>query len=308
MATTPIQKYERILDADPRSRVFVELARALLDGGEPARAVEVCRRGLEHHPDSVQARVLWARALLALGAADEAVARLEEAVRVDPRSAYGYELAGEVLVGAGLAGSARGILEEGAKAHPGDGRIARWLMEARAASPGWKGEEGEGASTSTSFSSPVADEVVRPERSDATASQSRRARTPTPSSTSTSPGADGASAAVAAKAAPPVLHRPPPLRRPAAPEIAEAARVLDLLPDVPVAPPADAPVPLPSPSTMTPAHGVPAARDEEAEAEAAARTYEHELREKLRADEPQPGFVRRHARALVAAAVAVTLL
>jgi Tetratricopeptide repeat len=62
-----VEKYQRILLADPRSRIFVELARALLESGEPAQALAVCEGGLSHHPDSIQARVLAARALLALG-------------------------------------------------------------------------------------------------------------------------------------------------------------------------------------------------------------------------------------------------
>ena len=48
-----IEKYEQILAADPRSLIFVELARALLDRGDPRRAMEVCRAGLEHHPGSI---------------------------------------------------------------------------------------------------------------------------------------------------------------------------------------------------------------------------------------------------------------
>ena len=62
-----VEKYEQILAADPRSRIFVELAKALVDRGEHARAVEVCRRGLEHHPSSILGRVIWGRALLEAG-------------------------------------------------------------------------------------------------------------------------------------------------------------------------------------------------------------------------------------------------
>src|SRR3990170_3953418 len=56
MAPSPslIEKYRRILQADPRSRIFVELARQLLEASEPERAADVCERGLEHHPSSLQ--------------------------------------------------------------------------------------------------------------------------------------------------------------------------------------------------------------------------------------------------------------
>jgi tetratricopeptide (TPR) repeat protein len=128
-----VQKYERILQADPRSRIFVELARALLEAGDAQRAAEVCERGLEHHPDSVQARVAWGKALLALGRTDEALARLEEAIAADPANPYGYSVVGEALVRNGLADRALPLMEKGVALHPGDGRIRRWLVEARRA-------------------------------------------------------------------------------------------------------------------------------------------------------------------------------
>ena len=61
MASSIVDKYEQILAADPRSRIFVELAKALVERGEHARAVEVCRRGLEFHPGSILGRVVWCR-------------------------------------------------------------------------------------------------------------------------------------------------------------------------------------------------------------------------------------------------------
>ncbi len=133
MTPSIVQKYERILQADPRSRIFVELARALLDAGDAQRAAEVCERGLEHHPDSVQARVAWGKALLVLGRTDEALARLEEAIAADPTNPYGYSVVGEALVRNGLAERALPLMEKGVALHPGDGRIRRWLVEARRA-------------------------------------------------------------------------------------------------------------------------------------------------------------------------------
>ncbi|HSN14215.1 MAG TPA: hypothetical protein VLT61_06250, partial [Anaeromyxobacteraceae bacterium] len=59
-----VEKYEQILAADPKSRIFVELARALLEKGDAARTVQICERGLEHHANSILGRVIWGRALL----------------------------------------------------------------------------------------------------------------------------------------------------------------------------------------------------------------------------------------------------
>lgn len=83
-----VEKYELILSADPRSRIFVDLARALIERGDAERAIEVVRAGLVHHPDSVQARVLLGRAHLSLRRPADAVEPLAEALArapADPR-------------------------------------------------------------------------------------------------------------------------------------------------------------------------------------------------------------------------------
>ena len=62
MAKGLVEKYQQILESDPGSLVFVELAKALLDRGEAKKAIEICTKGLEHHPDSIVGRVLWGKA------------------------------------------------------------------------------------------------------------------------------------------------------------------------------------------------------------------------------------------------------
>ena len=90
MAPSIVDKYEQILAADPRSRIFVELAKALVERGEHARAVEVCQRGLEHHPSSILGRVIWGRALLDAGDAKGALDQFEIAIALEPSSPYAY--------------------------------------------------------------------------------------------------------------------------------------------------------------------------------------------------------------------------
>lgn len=81
---SPVEKYELILSADPRSRIFVELGRALIERGDHVRAVEVLRGGIAHHTDSVQARVLLGRALLSMHRPAEAVDPLAQALALTP--------------------------------------------------------------------------------------------------------------------------------------------------------------------------------------------------------------------------------
>ncbi len=82
-----VEKYELILSADPRSRIFVDLARALNERGDHERAVEVLKAGLVHHPGSVQARVLLGRAYLSLRRPSDAVEPLAEALARAPSDA-----------------------------------------------------------------------------------------------------------------------------------------------------------------------------------------------------------------------------
>jgi len=102
MPASLVEQYERILAADPRSLVFVELARSLLERGDAARAADVCRRGLSHHPDSIQGRVALGRALLRTGDVPGGLAELRAAAAVEPDNPYGWKLAREAAAEAGL--------------------------------------------------------------------------------------------------------------------------------------------------------------------------------------------------------------
>ncbi len=131
MAPSIIEKYQQILAADPRSRIFVELARALLDQGDARRAMEVCRAGLEHHPQSIQGRVIWGRALLAAGDAVGAHQQFDVAIGIDPGTPYGYNLVGEALVAAGCFKEALPVLSRAAELQPADAQARIRLEEAK---------------------------------------------------------------------------------------------------------------------------------------------------------------------------------
>src|SRR5512144_1366895 len=126
-----VEKYEQILAADPRSRIFVELAKALVDRGDHARAIEVCRRGLEHHPSSILGRVIWGRALLEAGDAKGATDQFEIAIALEPSSPYAFNLVGEALLKKGLHREALPVLARAAELQPADARVKGWLDEAK---------------------------------------------------------------------------------------------------------------------------------------------------------------------------------
>ncbi len=132
MAKSLVEKFQQILSADPASMVFVELAKSLLEQGETPRAVEICRAGLEHHPESILGRVLLGRALLISGKPDEASLELERAVAVDPENPYGYNLVAEALMKHGARRRAIPVLEQALKFQPSDVRLQQWMAQARA--------------------------------------------------------------------------------------------------------------------------------------------------------------------------------
>jgi cellulose synthase operon protein C len=131
-----VERYEQLLLQDPTSAVFVELAKVLLEKSEHARAIEVCQKGLGHHPSSVIGRVLWGKALLHLGKPAEAMEQFDQAIAVDKENAHAYNLIGEVLVQRGLFRSALPILRKAAALQPNDGRVRLWLEQTQQALAG----------------------------------------------------------------------------------------------------------------------------------------------------------------------------
>lgn len=131
MALPTIEKYQQILAADPRSLIFVELARALLERGDSRRAMEVCRAGLEHHPKSILGRITWGRALLQAGDAKGAGDQFDVAIGIDPGTPYAYNLVGDALVAAGLHREALPVLTRAVELQPGDAQARTRLEEAR---------------------------------------------------------------------------------------------------------------------------------------------------------------------------------
>jgi tetratricopeptide (TPR) repeat protein len=272
MAKSMVEKYEQILAADPGSMVFIELARALVERGEAVRAVEVCDRGLEHHPRSVQGRVVRGRALLALGRIPEALEELDRATSLDPDHPYAFNLVGEILLEARQFAAALPVLRRAALLQPGDLRVRGWLETAQrevnlATRPPANPPEEVGAPGVSPAGEPT--EPLRPE-----------ALPPAgpPPLTEAPPAAEPPSLAV-----PPPLPeppRPPPLRRP--PNRTE--------PEAPA--------------------GSPAGSPEVQHAAALAAQYEAELRERLATERavPRGGFWARHRVGAIVASLSVVAL
>jgi tetratricopeptide (TPR) repeat protein len=138
MSQSLIQKYRQMLEQDPASTIFVELAKVLLEEGEPAKAVEICQHGLAHHAKSIIARVLWGKALINMGKPGEAMGQFDAAVAIEPENPYAYNLIAEVLMGKKLYRSALPILRRAVQLQPNDERLQAWLNQANKATGGSK--------------------------------------------------------------------------------------------------------------------------------------------------------------------------
>jgi tetratricopeptide (TPR) repeat protein len=136
MAKSMVERYEQLLRQDPTSSVFVELAKALLEKGNAARAIEVCGQGISHHPTSIVGRVLWGKALIQLGRPAEAMEQFDQAISIEKDNPYAYNLIGEVLLQRGLYRSALPILRKAVALQPNDGRVKLWLEQAQQALAG----------------------------------------------------------------------------------------------------------------------------------------------------------------------------
>jgi Tfp pilus assembly protein PilF len=264
-----VEKYEQILAADPRSRIFVELARALLDRGDAARTVQICERGLEHHPSSILGRVIWGRALLELSELKGAMDQFEIAIALEPANPYAFNLVGEALLQKDHPREALPALARAAELQPADHRVQALLDEAmRRAREAPPAQEPPAAAPPADQQVAAEPPAPAPEPTGETTGSEGRA---TPSERASPPPPPTPSA-------PPPLPKPPPIQRPPRPPSA-----LDFLPGG--RDDHHNPRPGRRDSTPTPA-----------DAARIAQQYERELREKAKreVEKEKPSFWHRN--------------
>ena len=66
-----IEWYQEVLSLEPGSRVFFPLAKLFVENGMPEDAVAALRKGLDRHPDYLEARMLLVELLTELGREEE---------------------------------------------------------------------------------------------------------------------------------------------------------------------------------------------------------------------------------------------
>lgn len=106
-----IDELRRRWEADPSSRIYLQLADEYLKQGELAEAARVLRRGLDERPSDLSGQVALGRCLVELGEAEEAAGRLESVLEKDPAHIVANKLLIRAYLASGRAEPARERLE-----------------------------------------------------------------------------------------------------------------------------------------------------------------------------------------------------
>ncbi|MBI4725723.1 tetratricopeptide repeat protein [candidate division TA06 bacterium] len=87
-----IEQFTQKLVADPKSRVFAQLADAYRKAGMTDEAIEIAKKGMEHHPAYATAHLILGRCYLEKQMYALAREEFEATIKNDPQNLVGYKL------------------------------------------------------------------------------------------------------------------------------------------------------------------------------------------------------------------------
>ena len=93
-----VEKYQLMLQADPRAKVFAPLAEAYRKMGLFDEGIQLCLRGIEFHPDFASGRVALGRIYLDKGNIAMAAEQLQRAADLSPENLLAQSLLGEAYL------------------------------------------------------------------------------------------------------------------------------------------------------------------------------------------------------------------
>jgi len=94
--TSEIEKLERRWLENPKGRNFAPLADAYRKAGELDRAVDLCKSGLERHPDYVSAYIVYGRCLIDMKNDGGAQETFQKVLSLDPENIIALKILGEI--------------------------------------------------------------------------------------------------------------------------------------------------------------------------------------------------------------------
>ena len=96
--TSEITELKKKLEENPDSLAFAPLADAYRKQGNLAEALQVCRKGLEKHPNNTSGRVVLGRVYREQGKADAAVSEFKKVLELDPENLMAHSFLGSVYL------------------------------------------------------------------------------------------------------------------------------------------------------------------------------------------------------------------
>lgn len=94
-----VERYQILLEKDPRSQVFAPLAEAYRKMGLIEEAFRICVRGVQYHPNFAGGRIALAKVLLDRDNIPGAQKELEKAVDLSPDNILAHQMLGEIHLG-----------------------------------------------------------------------------------------------------------------------------------------------------------------------------------------------------------------
>ena len=178
--TSEIEKLEKRWAENPKGRNFAPLADAYRKAGELDRAIELCKSGLERHPDYVSAHIVYGRCLVDQrqdGAASEV---FQKVLSLDPENILALRVLAEICERGKRFEEAVGWLTKLLAVDPMNGDAAEHLARA-------KGQAAAAAKPTEGFVAVVAPAPAAPAARAARAARATPTPTPTPRPAPTGP-------------------------------------------------------------------------------------------------------------------------
>lgn len=96
--TSEITELKKKLEENPDSLVFAPLADAYRKQGNLEEAFNLCKKGLEKHPNNASARVVLGRVYHGQGKVQEAAVELKRVLELDPENLMAHSLLGSIFM------------------------------------------------------------------------------------------------------------------------------------------------------------------------------------------------------------------
>src|SRR5690242_7221233 len=96
--TSEITELKKKLEENPDSLAFAPLADAYRKQGNLEEALQICRKGLERHPNNTSGRVVLGRDYREQGKADAAVSEFKKVLDLDPENLMAHSFLGSLYI------------------------------------------------------------------------------------------------------------------------------------------------------------------------------------------------------------------